>query len=385
MDYVTEQFNAQRVPPSRKLRLPLNAVQQNTDRLTPPKIKNGIIYKIKPRVSVNAYQEDNLSLTKTNEKKPFIIGVFGFTDNEMLVETKEKAVEKVNLRSLDIVGELDLGIIQSSQAFFCKNFFIVEYQDERTYGEPIKLGRKNINENKLAWGFEPVHTIKSFSVTDDERKVIVGDYRGGISTLDIETGKVLWQKDVDTIKVLTEKEIEEKNKYGAGKISDNLHIYKDIIVMGYLFNYIIGLDVATGSVKWKRKFDDSNVGKLAADDKGRVYFLDAWHKRNPAILYTVDCLTGESIKELMLDHDEVSVNENFSSATYSDVTSTHFWGVTSPGFLYAINLETGKIDWTYNLGNGLPHVPMFICNNRLYVQTLTEQFIFEGQGGYIPD
>jgi len=382
VDYVTEQFNARRLVPKRELQLPLSVVQQSKDKHTPPKIKDGVLYKIKPRSSFNAYLEENISLVKTNEAKPFIKGTFGYTESSILAETKEGEIVEIDSTSLEINDKFDLGVLQSSLTIVCKGFYIVEYRDVRAHGEPIKIGRKNIHENQLAWGFEPVNTIKSFSVTEDERTVVVTDHRGGISSLDIETGNVLWQKDVDTSGILTDEEIEMKNQRGTGGIADNPHIYQDVLVMGYLFSYMIGLDMATGAVKWKKKSDGSNVGRLTVDDKGRIYYLGAWVRGNPVTLYTIDCLTGESIKETIVDHNEEDL---FDSAVYSDVTSTHFWGVTGPGFLYAINLKTGTIDWTYNLGNGLPHVPMFICNNRLYVQTLTEQFIFEGQGGYIPD
>lgn len=394
MDYVTEQFNEQRLVPSRALKLPLCVVQQNADRHTPPELKNGVLYKIKVGDNLKAYREDDFSLLGKNASKSFIIGGFGYTNDTLLIENEagESNICKIKQNTLEVVEEFDLGIIHSLYTFVGKHFYIVACQEKRSWLGNIKLARKNFNENKLAWQFKPADVIKAFSVTEDEDIVIVTDHSGGISALDIETGQVLWQKDVDTIGVLTEEEIEIKNQRGTGKITDNPHIYKDVLVMGYLYNYIIGLDIVTGEVKWKRKFDDSNVGRLTVNDKGVIYFLDAWQKQSPAILYTIDCLTGESIKELTVDREEITLNrggedfiDQFDSATYSDVTRAHFWGVTSPGLLYAINLETGQIDWHYDLGNGLPHVPMFICNNRLYVQTLTEQFIFEGQGGYIPD
>lgn len=147
---------------------------------------------------------------------------------------------------------------------------------------------------------------------------------------------------------------------------------------------MVGIDLHTGKLKWRRKFIAEDLAYTTVSDDGRQYYLVHTSGSKETVLYEIDCMTGESINELQVELDD-KTKKKFSSSVYSDVTDTHFWGVTSLGLLYAINLATGAMDWRYELKGALTGSPFFICNNRLYIVTHTEQFIFEGAGGYIVD
>jgi len=229
MDYNTDQFNGTRIVPERSLSLPLNVIYQSKEQFTPFDICDGKLYRCKARISLNVYREDDLSLIKKNEEKPFVAGMFGFSDNSMLSVARsddEEKVYEIDRDNLQIISEFDLGIISSSKTINCKDFYIVMFREERSYGSDIKVGRKNKSENQLVWGFKPEKSINSFSVTEDEKQVVVNDSHGGITLLDIESGEVLWSKNVDNMGVLTDDELDAKNIRGLGAAARYMHIYK---------------------------------------------------------------------------------------------------------------------------------------------------------------
>jgi len=383
MDYITEEFNGMRIVPERKLELPLNIIYQSKDRYTSFKIYKGVLYRAKSRQSLHAYNERDLSLIATNETKPFIAGLFGFSNNTMLCPTKNGKTCEIDTNNLNVLTELDLGVIFNSQTVVYHDFSLLTYRDDVTTRGHIKLGWKNNNENKLDWSFESDRVIKCFAINEDKSKVGLIETDGTITVLDALTGNTLWSKDVDNLGVLSTEELEWKTTRGLGAIANSLHIYRDQIICGYPYSYLISIDLLTGKLLWKRK-NNTETLRLTVTDKGFVYYVDNYYtKSETPKLLSVDCITGETSKEFELDIDE-KTRELFD-ASYSDVTTTHFWGASSKGFLYAINLKTGEIDWQYHLGFGMPGIPFFICNNRLYIRRVTEDFIFEGQGGYISD
>lgn len=380
MDYLTQNFTPERILPIRKLAFPL-VVHSNNEVLTQPVICGGNIYREKAGVCINVYEERDLTLKDSNDKKSVVKGVFGLNEKSMLSETKEGKVCEFLSSDLSLLGEFDLGVIHTARTVSCKQFYILMCRENRSRSFPLKVGRKNVNDDTLLWSFAPNKSLSSFSVAEDKSLVIVTDSSGGIYALDIGTGEVQWQKDVQSLGALT---LAELNNSSLGNLSvfDNPHIYNDTIAMGYLFEYMVGIDLHSGELKWKRKFE-TEVSYTTVDIEGRQHYLSS--NSRASTLFIVDSETGESIREFTLDLKTEEIKRKFTSSVYSDVTTTHFWGVSGKGLLYAINLESGEIDWHYDLEGSLSHNPFFICNNRLYISTLTEQFIFEGQGGYVPD
>ena len=155
-----------------------------------------------------------------------------------------------------------------------------------------------------------------------------------------------------------------------------------MFVYGYVFEYLVGVEAATGELRWKRR-TTAEVSWTACDADGVIYYLAAC--QGPATLHGVDSHTGETVLEIPVDAESAGVVDTLTSSLYCDVTDTHFWGVSHQSLLYAINLESGAVDWAYDLEGNVTHNPMIICNNRLYVSTFGEQCVVEGRGGFEPE
>ncbi len=379
MDYLTENFTASRLAPKRNLRLPVTISYQSKEKFTPPKICGGALYKVKPGISVNAYCESDLTLRCLNDSEKFVKGVFGIGSEGVLIESKAGRIFRLSVPDLRMQEEFDLGILHSCRAVYLDGFHIVMFREERSRSYPLKVGRKSLGESKFDWCFAPDKSLSSFSVSDDKKLVVVTDSSGGVAALDIESGAELWKRSLEELGVLTQSELSQGTEISA--VRDNPHLFGSTIILGFMSRYLIGIDINTGDLKWKR-MTNSSISYTTVDTQGRQYFLAAYD--GPPTLMIVDGETGDCINELELDL-QPEVKEKFTSSVYSDVTVTHFWGVSGKGLLYAINLETGEMDWYYDLQGNVSQNPFIICNNRLYISTLTEQFIFEGQGGYIPD
>ena len=378
MNYLTQDYNPQRITPQHGLCFPLT-VSSTNEKFTQAIICNANVYKLKPRVNIHSEDESTFFLRNENTDNSYIKGIFGANSYSLLSETTEGKVVELACDDLKMVGEFDLGVIHTANTISIDGFYILMCRKERSRSFPLQVARKNFKDDSLLWEFKPENVLSTFSVTEDKKFVVVGDSSGCIYLLDIDTGRVLWKQDVKSLGALTLAELNHR-ELPSLSLHDNLHIYKDTISLGYLFNYMVGIYLHTGELKWKKKID-YGVAYTTVDSNGRQYYL-ASHSQ-ATTLYVIDCETGESIKEFSIDLSDDEIKSKFSSSVYSDVTTTHFWGVSQAGLLYAINLETGGMDWHYDLDSALVHNPFFICNNRLYITTSTGQFIFEGQGGYI--
>jgi outer membrane protein assembly factor BamB len=378
MNYLTQNYNPQRITPKHSLRFPLS-VSKIDGKFTQPVICDGLIFMSKAKVNVHAKDESLFQLHNENNEYPYVKGIFGGNSNSFLSEVTEGKIIELSCDNLQVLNEFDLGVTHSAKTISIGDFYILMYRKNRSRSFPLQVARKNFKDNSLLWQFQPENVISTFSVTEDNNFVVVADSKGTIYLLDINTGKVVWQQDVQSLGALTLAELNHR-ELPSLSLHDNLHIYKDTISLGYLFNYMVGIDLHTGELKWKKRID-YGVAYTTVDANGRQYYL-ASHSQ-ASTLYIVNCKTGESIKEFIIDLSDEEIKNKFSSSVYSDVTTTHFFGVSQTGLLYAINLETGVMDWHYDLDSALVHNPFFICNNRLYITTTAGQFIFEGQGGYL--
>jgi len=380
MNYLTQNYNPQRITPKHSLRFPLSVSKIN-EKLTQPVICEGYVYMSKARFNIHAKDESLFQLHNENNEYSFIKGIFGANSNSFLSEATGGKVVELSCDNLQVLNEFDLGVTHTAKTLSIDDFYILMCRKNRSRNFPLQVARKNFKDNFLLWQFKPENVLSTFSVTEDEKFLVVGDTSGCIYLLDIDTGNVLWQQDVQSLGALTLDELNHR-ELPSLSLHDNLHISKDTISLGYLFHYIVGIDLYTGKLKWKRRFETGVPNTVVSED-GRQYYLSSTSLQTK--LFVMDCYTGESITEFTIDVSDEVIKNKIATSRYSDVTTTHYWGVSAKGLLYAINLDTGIMDWHYDLDSALVHNPFFICNNRLYITTSAGQFIFEGQGGYIVD
>lgn len=374
MEYLTEDYSSNRTTPNHSLTLPLKRVGIEK-YYPPPTIGLNRIFYINVNESLLVFSERSFELISTSIDIAPIVGAT-FTETGVITELDDKSLCVIDNETLAIKTHLAEGSVFTSKMLITDIGFLVFRQEGEGWSAPLSLSLISKSCDKCYWSFFPEHPISGFALENDQ--VVITDSMGGIYALDLLTGNIRWQQDVYSLKALTELELNFEGLRSLW-VRDNPHIYHDTICFGYLFDYLIGVDLHTGTLKWKYKVDTS-IRHTSVTANGHQYYVSSNSRGTK--LAILDCRTGTLIREVSLTLPS-TIKDKFTSSAYSDVTTTHFWGVSGKGLLFAINLETGNIDWSYDLEGNITENPFFICNNRLYITTFTEQFIFEGAGGYI--
>ena len=242
------------------------------------------------------------------------------------------------------------------------------------------IARRENDKCKSTWEFTPESAMHYFGADND--KLIIQESSGQIHALDINTGKIFWSRTIDEFNLLTP---EEKQRSLTADAKDYPHILGDVIVLGSKAGYLIAVNLQNGELLWKHNLVGGSAFPAVTED-GKVYkFADFYAGTSVTV---IDAYTGDVIKQLDVKKqaEDLGIYDLLSSQSYCDVTDTHFWGTTLKGLLFAVNLETGNIDFHHVLGDTIPiGDPFVICNNRLYMATMNHLITFEGEGGYMPD
>jgi outer membrane protein assembly factor BamB len=142
--------------------------------------------------------------------------------------------------------------------------------------------------------------------------------------------------------------------------------------------------------------------ELAVTESGKVYRIESVdvvcgydQHCHRLFLIELEAATGRLLQRLEVKAPEGDLQKHiidpfekeisFGRERPCDVTETHYLTSFDGGLIMAINLKTGIVDWHTTLPTGMPTSTFFVLNNRFYVSTGMSSYIFEGEGGYIPD
>ena len=382
MNYLTVFFNERRIVPVRNLRIPLHQIN-NEARTSPlPLIYEGALYTADKQNGLRARDEQTFEIESAADIEFQRAGIFAAGSAGMCVRSASGNFHRVTWDTLDSVEICaDAPYFWNGHDTFSRaEFSILDSKEGEGLRAPKYITRKEFGNCDYTWRFRPDVPRSGFGANDDF--VVVQDVNGKIYVLDIVTGEVIWNKSTEELGVLTPEEINTKNK---GVAKDYPHIWGDVIVLGSHFGYLLGVGLETGELIWKCQIE-GNAGYPCVTEDGKVYKFTNFRTRKNLLI--LDAATGETIQEWDLSGaaEKLGISDILSYQSYGDVTETHFWGTTTHGLLFAVNLATGEIDWHQNLGETIPYGdPFIICNNRLYMTTMNQLITFEGAGGYIKD
>lgn len=198
MNFCMFDYGVNRITPIKSLSLPLEVRYKSNEKFTPPQIWNGQLYRIKARKFVELYCEISFESLQLNECEPYISGAFGFSEATFLVESKKGKICELSTTDGLNVAEFDLDVINSPKSIRVRDYYILMFQKDRAMVNSIGIGRKSDGDSKFSWKFQPTSTASGFALADDNKTLIVAEYKGGITALDVDTGSILWQKDVHT-------------------------------------------------------------------------------------------------------------------------------------------------------------------------------------------
>jgi len=383
MNYLTVFFNERRIVPARSLRVPLCEIN-NEARICPlPLIYEGGIYTADKKNGLRARNEQTFEIARTADIEFQRAGIFAAGLTGMCVRSSSGNFHRVTWDTMDseeICADSPY-FWNGHDTFSRAGFSILDSKEGEGLRAPKYITRKELDECASTWEFKPDVPRTGFGASDDF--VVVQDVNGKIYVLDITTGEAIWSKSTEALGVLTADEIEMRDK---GSARDYPHIIDGIIVVGSHLGYLLGIELETGNLLWKKKIN-SSASYPCVTEKGELYKLTGeWGQS--ATMLKLNASSGEIIEEIDLTSDmiELGLTNLLRDQVYGDVTETHFWGTTTHGLLFAVNLSTGKIDWHNIFDERIPfHDHFVICNNRLYMTTMNQLITFEGAGGYIKD
>lgn len=384
MDYLTAFFNARRIVPIRELNLPLVEIgREKRDRPVPMIAGNRLLSCSKKAGLVIKDEKTFANIELPEYPRP--VGILAVSRNSFMFQTELGNAYRVLLNSLDVrqkCTEVFYYTTTGHDSVMNGGCSILHIQVGDGWLAPVHVARKDNDLCEPTWDFLP--DVPNYRFSSTENEVIVHDPDGKIYVLDITTGEVRWSKSTEDLRAITSKETQMPDK---GSARDYPHIIDNkTIVVGSHLGYLLGVDLESSELIWKKKIE-GNAWYPCVNEKGELYKLTGEWRRSAAIL-KLNARNGEIIEEIDLTNDmvELGLTDLLRDQVYGDVTETHFWGTTTHGLLFAVNLTTGRIDWHQVLGERIPfHNHFVICNNRLYMTTMNQLITFEGAGGYIKD
>lgn len=208
---------------------------------------------------------------------------------------------------------------------------------------------------------------------------------GNLACLNTD-GEELWRLSaIDTGLFSNQSEIDAlpENKPGFSNISRTIGypmIYQNRIgVTPMLDNHLIGIDLATGKVVWTRKVENSHTHI-------RQGYCDEIYCLSSGYIEAFSMGTGEQTKKVAIDGSYITESLGVETISFTQfaVSETHIFAASSiMQYLSAINIKTGKVDWTFNPEEAITSTDQpYVCNGRVYYPCLGKMYIFEGQGGY---
>lgn len=374
MAYLTENYMADRLTPLHNLKLPLSKIGMD-EMLTVPSIADGRVYFVQPAKHVRCVSEENFVEQNRSSGLNPIKGI-NYSPFGLMTDLVGGASCLVDSDTLEEKVELASGVeFDKTNAWTPSGLLVNRYESEK-----LLLSLLNSRNGAVQWDFSPREVMSGYAVISD--RVVILDSVGGVYCINLDTGDILWEHDVQSIGVLTDTEL--KTDYlGMLSVSDNPHVIGNTITFGYLYDYLIGIDLSNGKLKWKHKVD-TNTSYTTVTAEGVLYYFSPRTNVDDPVIHVINSESGEYANRMVLSLG-LELNEKISKCVYTDVTTTHFWCFCGDGFLAAINLETGTLDWSTDLEKRASHNPILISNNRLYIATADELVVMEGDGGYLPD
>jgi outer membrane protein assembly factor BamB len=194
-----------------------------------------------------------------------------------------------------------------------------------------------------------------------------------VSCLDLNSGAVCWQRRP------VELGLSWGVSYAGMRVNVYPHLFQGMVIVTMPGQKIVALALSDGGLAWQwsaaSDADPYSYHPCVTEDGEIFHIADG-------SLYRIEAVTGEGeeVGRITLNGGAPGFEVH---AAFCDVTTTHVWGVTHLGVLYAVNRETAVIDWLTDLGAqySLGH-PFVLCNNRIYIETIEDQFVIHGGGGY---
>lgn len=224
------------------------------------------------------------------------------------------------------------------------------------------------------WSFKGLSNIRNVAVSRELHRVVVYGLDRSIACLRLEDGGIIWHRRAAEIGALDK--VLEKEVFQSGILGSYPHIFGDVIVCGSMGANLVGVDIKKGKLLWKQEVPGTSMNPCV-DERGRVFVV------SKDTLFVLDVLKGRLLDKKVLPQPDNSGDYFILDSHDCDITDTHLIVGTRQALLYAVNLDTGNIDWHQKLPGRALEGPV-VVNNRVYARG-QKLYVFEGANGYVPD
>jgi len=374
MNYLTDLFSPSRLVPSRNMSLDSVGVERWPDRSLPLIADGQILVSVPSESRVVGVDERTLAVNGSLYESPdFIYGPGGLKDRTFLVQDEIGGdMERLTIRVVDLEQGTSRVLTHGEPITMVRGTTVVSgkyiFRDLR--GGWVAV---DSSSGEICWRALSARECVTYAADANSNCVVSVGADFVVSCLDLTSGAVKWQRRPADLGLAW------GTSYAGRRINVYPHIFQDLVVVAMPGQQIVGLNLSDGSLIWnwkaEREADPYSYHPCVTED-GEIL-----HIANGA-LYQVSAATGQGrcIGQISGYGSDSGFEIN---AVFCDVTTTHVWGVTHTGVIYAVSRETAAIEWFTDLGAkyALGH-PFVLCNNRIYVQTTEDQFVIHGGGGY---
>ena len=231
----------------------------------------------------------------------------------------------------------------------------------------------NINTRKVEWYYQIDKLISHCAPAVVEDKVIWGAVDGLLRALDIKSGELVWQFNVqDWIKCAPT-------------------VYNNTIYFGTEEGSVYAINASEGKLIWERQFSGTSTHTTIAFEKGKivvcikesgVFALDAqtgktiWHHKTPygpwaapSIKDDVVFVADWNLNAVRLDNGQhIWTSEELSLHHSSPIIAgdTIFIGGGHRPYVYGFDRHTGEKVWEYKTGDIVFSTPA-VANGKLFI------------------
>ena len=214
------------------------------------------------------------------------------------------------------------------------------------------------------------HAISRFHQT-----IVLVDKARSFYSWDAYTGEVRFRKTAEELGIA------ELNVNALGQtapLTGKVHIYDNLAIHGGVGAHMVAVDIFTGELCWCVDLGGGGRGSVVTED-GVVCAVTG------GTYYELDACTGAIAKALPVPEPE-DMDVLGIGAISADVTTTHYWGAADRGALYAVNRETGEIDWWWQDPEwGDAHFDVVVWDGALFAYGVSldgkqRTYVFEPEG-----
>ncbi len=205
----------------------------------------------------------------------------------------------------------------------------------------------------LIWKYGTDARIKSSPAVADG-KVYIGPDDGNVYCLDAYNGSLLWKADAGGIV--------EMHLSAVARVASSPCVVGGRVFVGSLDTNVYCFDAETGDEEWTYKTDGSITSSPAVVG-GAVYIVSQEPKSGG--LYKLDASDGSLIWRFDISYTLVA--ERGTDMHASPVVADGLVFVASnKDFYHAVNAQTGKLVWTYNVTRGTENSGGFLVGSPAY-------------------